>query len=365
VRSRAGATSPSAAAPPRPTWTGRPSGPPSPPHLPQRRPGPDRPVDGHPRLLPRAGRAGRAVRQRQRRRADLQRGRGHAAGPSGPLPHGEGRRVRLRRRTARQGHRPGRPRRAAHRGGQGAAAVVPAGLRRDRRAYGGLGLCRQQPARFRELSRRGQRRGRSARRSRPAGGGLRQQRGPLLQLRVRLRPGHDDVPAGGRHGPHPGGADPGGRPRPDQARRRGRLGHRPRGRRRGELPAERPHPHGDRRLLRRRPVAASDGPGPAQPGRAGAGRAGLVPGRSSRASRFTARSTAASSSTPSRSRGTAPATSRVPGRHRPTAPPATTCCCGPPGGCTSPGTGSATRWPGSTAPSSPPGPRSPRCTSAS
>ncbi|MEV6635028.1 FAD-dependent oxidoreductase [Actinoplanes sp. NPDC051470] len=43
---------------------------------------------------------------------------------------------------------------------------------------------------------------------------VRQQRGPVLQLRVRLRPGDDDVPAGGWHGPHPGRSDRGGRPAP-------------------------------------------------------------------------------------------------------------------------------------------------------
>ena len=157
-------------------------------------PGPDRAVDGHHGLLPRAGRPDRDVHQQQRARRTSTRS-GHDG--AGPLPHGPGRRVRICRRAARQGDGRGRAGPAAHARTTGSGCSTSCGSFGDLGAQAGLpGSTRRGYA---DLP--GARAPASAvARARPPCRGPRRRHRPGDHLRLRLRPGDADVPAGRRHG---------------------------------------------------------------------------------------------------------------------------------------------------------------------
>ena len=96
--------------------------------VPQRRTGPDRPVDGDDGLLPGARGGDRTAGEPERQLVHLPR-EGSTVGRRNPLPDSQGRRLRLHLRAAGQGHGPGRAGPHAERGRQGAPAGPPAGLR--------------------------------------------------------------------------------------------------------------------------------------------------------------------------------------------------------------------------------------------
>ena len=215
----------------------------------QCRPGPHPAAPHDARLLPRARRPDRDLRQRQRRRVVLQRGgqRGDRVDdrPPHPAPDGEGRLPGLRQRTARQGDQPAGARRRPDRRRRRAHGRIPArsgGARPERR------VRRRRSAWVHRAARR-----------RAAGRGIGSAAAPrrradqparlLLPVRARVGPGDADVPAGRRHGPpaaRPGRCDQG----PHPLRRRGR-GHRQHaGRGRGHLQGGRRRPTGHRGLLR-------------------------------------------------------------------------------------------------------------------
>ena len=102
----------------------------------QRRAGPDPAAPHDARLLPRARRPDRDLRQSERRWLVLQRGgqRRHRAADrtADPPPHRPGRLSRLRQRAPREGHQPGGARRRAERRRRGPHGRVPARPRRAR-----------------------------------------------------------------------------------------------------------------------------------------------------------------------------------------------------------------------------------------
>ncbi|CAG7636904.1 putative Pyrophosphate-energized proton pump [Actinacidiphila bryophytorum] len=228
---------------------------------------PHRPVDGHPGLLPRTGRAHRGLHQRQRRHLPLQRVRRHDGADA--LPSGESRRLRLCDRTPGQGLRPGRTGPGAHLGRPGTPDGIPQGLRGPRQYPR---IHRQFTARLfavagrRRYSRRGQRR--RAQRL----GHFRLGSRPVFLLRVRIRPGHADVPAGRRYGPDTARA--GRRDRQPQGphRLRRHPDHRPAARRERDLHPGRAHQGPGRGLLRGRDAAQHPRQGAAQPRRRRPGR---------------------------------------------------------------------------------------------
>lgn len=229
------------------------------------KPRPDPAAPPHPRLLPRARRRDRAVREPERRRVPVPR-RHHIPFQQGdPASYGQGRRLRLRFRVARQGDGPGCPRQPPDLRRQGRGDRLPAQFRGHRHQDRRLRIHRHgRPPRLPGRARRRTRRrhhGLAVRAQRR----VRQRRRQLLLVRVRLGPGDDDVPAGRRDGPDPVRVREGDRPGEVRVRRQGARAAQHLGRCRGGLQHGIPATGAQGRLRDLRAAAAHRRHGPVQP----------------------------------------------------------------------------------------------------